>query len=98
VLTSPSVRFDVATNGGESYHSRARHPAPADGGPSSMSPAEEEEEEEEGEAAESGAVVPAAASLGVMLPSFGLTPPEEEGLKTTDGILKVGCAWAALQV
>jgi hypothetical protein len=22
-------------------------------------------------------------------PSFGLTPPEEEGLKTTDGILKV---------
>ncbi len=29
--------------------------------------------------------------LGVVLlpPSFGLTPPEEEGLKTTDGILKV---------
>jgi hypothetical protein len=65
-----------------------------------MSPAEEEEEEdlEEGQAESGGAVAapaPTATSLGVMLPSFGLTPPEEEGLKTTDGILKVGCNWTS---
>ena len=89
--TSASVHFEVATNGGESY----RHVDD----PTSMSPGDEEEGGDEavepGGSGDGDMGDPPAAGLGVLLPSFGLTPPEEEGLKTTDGILKVGFAFVS---
>jgi hypothetical protein len=93
----------AAINGGETY--LCRRSVAVAGGLATSSlveefEGEEEEEEDVGEAAATTAsghlhpggedlAVAHAGGLMVYPPSFGLTPPEEEGLKTTDGILKV---------